>query len=202
MLRVALATENNRMDGSFFLALLRLLGVDAEPWSTSAQPFTGWQGIFKNLPEYLALAKDDGVRHALVAADNDGGGVRHPPHVETHDQAAHAQDHKAGCRACRFRERIPQDWRNEPFSACVVVPVQTIETWLLVLRDHEFANVVPEKNYDRGSLKKQFWATDLQAPDARRVEIIASALAREDALDVLRQRPSFVQFEAQVGGWS
>jgi hypothetical protein len=201
MTRLALATENNPVDGEILLRLVGRLGIQPKPWATSVRPFTGWQGIFKELPIFLELARRDGVQRALICIDNDGGARRHPAHQEDHDRVAEAQNGKAGCRTCRMLERLPEVWRAAPLEACVVVPVQAIETWLLALRNHAFANSTPENNYDRNALKKQFWADDLHAGDKRRLAVADAVLERADALVVLRKRPSFAAFENQVAGW-
>ena len=103
------------------------------------------------------------------------------------------------CRECWLQAAVPATWTARGGKTCVVVPVQTIETWLLVLRGMEFSGE-PEKTYDRRALVKRFFGSP-KPPVATRVSLAPSELRRPDALDILRARPSFQRFEARLTVW-
>jgi hypothetical protein len=103
---------------------------------------------------------------------------------------------------CWLNQRIPETWKGAQSThrACIIVPVQTLETWLLVLKEHDFENRRPEQTYDRPSLKKKFYGRPI--PSSRRcTELALEQLRRPDALDILRLRPSFQHFEQQLRSW-
>lgn len=82
------------------------------------------------------------------------------------------------------------------------MPVQTIETWLLVAAGRPLGNPIPERNYHRRVLKAVFWGDDLHAEDAHRLRIAVEALRRPGSLAALRERPSFQRFESQLATWT
>jgi hypothetical protein len=203
MIDVAIATENNDFDGVIYRELLeRLLGKPVRDWQ-SDQPvlFTnGWVRVIQQAPTWLKLAARAGVRHALIAIDNDGA----PEHVPQHDLRAQADD-PDGCCTCRLLQKVSSAWSHDDRHACVVVPVQMIETWLLVLGGHAFATATPEQEYKPKRLKGLFKLTQFPGIDrvtqrmklARALELIR----QPQALHRLRERPSFQRFEAQVASW-
>ena len=123
---------------------------------------------------------------------------RGPEHEPDHDRASQAAD-EDGCRTCRVLHAIPAWWGSSGGRHCAVVPVQTVETWLLCIRGDDFAGD-PERSFDRWVLKKRFFGKPLPSEAVR----AAAALAQVDvprALETLRKRPSFRLFEEQVTGW-
>jgi hypothetical protein len=157
--------------------------------------FTGWQSIKSQLPYFLRLAMDAGVRHAIVAVDNDGGARRHPGHEASHDAVAHAKD-PDGCRVCAMTTWVPPDWNGDVVLA---VPVQTIETWLLVLKDPAFESHRPEGRFHKRVLKRDLFG-DVASPAARS-QLAFELLSRQDARDVLMRRPSYRHFAEQLARW-
>ena len=103
---------------------------------------------------------------------------------------------------CWLNQRIPEAWKGEQSShrACIIVPVQTLETWLLILKGHDFEGKRPEQTYDRLSLKKKFYGRPIP-PSRRCTELALEQLRRPDALDILRERHSFQHFEQQLRSW-
>jgi hypothetical protein len=195
---VAIASENDEFDAEVYRALLALvLGDEVTRWPTDMR-FTGWQSVEKQLDLYLARAAERGVRHALIGVDNDGGARRHPEHVESHDPGVHAED-PDGCCECWLRSIVPQAWRESGGQECVVVPVQCIETWLLWLRGDPL-EPSPEAVYGRRTLKTRFLGKPTP-PLTQRTKLALAQIERPDALARLRERPSFVRFEAQVLAW-
>jgi hypothetical protein len=80
------------------------------------------------------------------------------------------------------------------------VPVQTLETWLLVLKKHDFREPTPEQRYSRPALKKDLFGKPLP-PEEERTRMALRLLQVPGALELLRQRPSFQRFEARLAGW-
>jgi hypothetical protein len=146
------------------------------------------------------------VRHALLAVDNDGGAKKFLEHDPAHAELPSVTDkatlqRERLCRVCTLSAIIPPTWTAEHRRACVVVPVQTLETWVLCIQNDAFRESAPEKQYNRGALKKLCYGTDdLSAREQR--DHAVEVLSRRDALDLLRQRASFRRFEDGVRGWA
>jgi hypothetical protein len=201
MLKVAIATEND-FDGEIYRFLLEgLLGMQIERWNPDLPVrFSGWQSVCRQASTYLKLAERNGVRHALVAIDNDGGQLRHPEHEDTHEVAVQANDTERGCRVCRLLHALSKTWIAGEGVKCIVVPVQTIETWLLVVSGFVFEGSTPEKRFHRRALKRDFFGK----PEPSNPEKTRKALAvlhRPEAINILRKRRSFQHFENQLAGW-
>lgn len=198
-MKVAIAAESNHYDPEVYRFLLgRVLGIEVERWKSETL-FSGWKHVRKILPNYLDNAADAGVRHALVAIDNDGGADGPPEHESDHRTREEAAK-ECGCRTCVLLESLPLGWRGGGRRHCVVVPVQTLETWLLCVRGHEFTTKTPEQFYGRRHLKRLFFGKPMPE-EAERARLAIEHLARPGALDTLRERRSFRFFEMQVCGW-
>jgi hypothetical protein len=198
---VALATEYNPVDGQIFLALLRMLGVNAEAWgSGSANPFPGgWTKVVELWPAFLKLAERDGVERALLTIDNDGGSKRCPAHEPSHQEAEHAIDPADGCATCLLHSVTPDDWKPATGRSVIAVPIQIMESWLLWLSDPTFTK--PETTYHRRILKKRFWGELQSSGDQRRIDFALGHLGKSGALDRLMERTSFVAFAEQAARW-
>lgn len=196
MRTVAIATECDDFDAEVYRVLLELLlGEPIERWKNQFR-FSGWKNVCALASVYLEAALAEGVQHALVAIDNDGGSKRRPEHQPTHDAKAEAANPEDGCGFCLLSESTAGS--AMPLS-CLVVPVQTMETWLLVLRGDDMG-AEPERVHHRRVLKKQFFGKPLP-PVATRTDLALEQIRRPDALDILRRRPSFALFEAQLTTW-
>lgn len=199
-LEVAIASEQDAYDGEIYRLLLeRLLGRPVVRW-TGDFVFSGCKSVAKMCDAFLNAASAAGVRHALLAVDNDGGARRRPEHEATHPPVPFNLNDDDGCRECWLTSAIPASWTARDLRLCVVVPVQVIETWLLVLRGHVFASPTPEQRYDRAALKKDFFGKPIPSL-ATRIALAQALVARPDAIDVLRARPSFQRFADRVGDW-
>src|SRR5580704_8864263 len=153
-LPVAIASEQDAFDGQLYELLLeRLLGRPVARW-TGTFAFNGCRSVAKLCPAFLLAAEAAGVEHALLAVDNDGGARRRPEHEPGHVPPAFALDDDVTCRECWLTQALPASWRAEPRRSCVVVPVQVIETWLLVLRG-DALTPTPEHLNDRNVLKRR-----------------------------------------------
>jgi hypothetical protein len=162
--------------------------------------FGGCKGVLKHFPTHLADTANEGVRHALLAIDNDGGRNGPPEHDSGHvvpDEIATTP----ACRTCLVLNRLPQAWRDAQRFHCVVVPVQILETWLLCARGHRFTTRSPERFYDRDQLKELLYGKAPFPAQAERVRMALDELNGPGMLGVLRERRSFHRMEIQFRGW-
>ena len=198
---VAIASEHDAFDGEVYRLLLeRLLAQPVARW-TGSFAFNGCKSVAKLCEPFLEAAEGAGVRRALLAVDNDGGARRRPEHAAAHVPLPFDLDDDDGCRECWLTAAAPSRWNAPGQCLCVVVPVQVVETWLLVLRGDELSPT-PEQacGYHRPSLKKLFFGKRIP-PLATRVALAQAQIARPDALDVLCTRPSFQRFAERLSGW-
>lgn len=196
---VAFATEFDDYDAEIYRALLALtLGQPVVRWPTELR-FNGCRSVRHLMEPFLRRAEKDAVRHALFAVDNDGGARRHPEHDDVHDVAAQALDEADGCRHCWLAQALPAWWTQGDRRTAIVVPVQTLETWLLVLRGDDLTPS-PEQVYHRDVLKKRFFGKPKPPLDVCRDQAIA-LLNEPGALERLRLRPSFQRFESAIAPW-
>ncbi|MEW5854826.1 MAG: hypothetical protein AB2A00_38980 [Myxococcota bacterium] len=198
MLTVAIATEFDDYDAEVSRVLLeQALARSVVRWQTSIR-FNGDKSVKKLAPLYVRRALAEGVRHFLFTIDNDGGQRRRPQHAPEHDEIAEAADERDGCRWCWISRAAQVD---SPAVRCIAVPVQTMETWLLVARG-EALSPSPEQCYHRPTLKKRFFGTPLPATDVR-TRLAVDVIRQPHALHALRGLRSFQLFEAQLGieGW-
>lgn len=196
---VAIATEYDDYDGEVYRFLLgRLLGAEVKKWRTEMR-FSGDRTVRGLADLYLRKAAEQGVRHALFAIDNDGGARRRLEHEDSHDPTEESIEEADRCRVCWLHQALPPSWLAEGRMLCVVVPVQTLETWLLCLRGDDLLPS-PEQCYARRVLKKRLFGNPLP-PVEMRCELALGLLGRPDALERLRERKSFRHFEAQLAAW-
>lgn len=202
MITVAFATENAEFDASVYRALLeRSLGMPVEIWSSPHRlAFSGWKSVLERGPFHLEQAAQQGIRHALLAIDNDGGSTRRLQHQPTHIPTQQAQNIDDGCAHCLLHHiALPSSWKESGFFHALAVPVQTLETWLLVLRGDDMGSL-PERQFDRKFLKRKFFGQPLP-PEEIRIKLALEQIQKPNALDILRHRPSFRLFEEQLAPW-
>ncbi len=126
-LEVAIASEQDAYDGEIYRLLLeRLLGRPVVRW-TGDFVFNGYKSVAKACDAFLHAASAAGIRHALLAVDNDGGARRHPEHEVTHPPVPFNLNDDEGCRECWLTATIPSSWTTGEMRLCVVVPVQVID---------------------------------------------------------------------------
>lgn len=202
MLTVAIATESENFDAEAYRALLsKLLGEEVARWRTDMR-FSGWKSVCREIPLYLDRAAEAGVTRALVAIDNDGGAKRRPEHDPAHVSAHQASDPDDGCAFCLLTEAVPTSWVVGGRKQCLVVPVQVIETWLLVIRG-DTLSPSPEQAYAyaRPVLKKRFFGDGIRS-QVTRTAMALEQIQRPDALERLRALRSFRLFAEQVDRWA
>ncbi len=196
---VALATEFDDYDAEIYRALLALtMQQDVVRWPTELR-FNGCRSVRHLMEPFLRQAEKSDVRHALFAIDNDGGARRHPEHDDLHDVAAQARDEVDGCRHCWLTDALPAWWTEGGRRAAIVVPVQTLETWLLTLRGDDLLPSA-EQVYNRDVLKKRFFGRPKPPITVCRDQAL-TLLKQDDALERLRRRPSFRRFEVAIDSW-
>lgn len=197
---VAIASENDAYDGQLYAHLAAaILAQPITKWVGSYN-FSGYKSVAKTAAGFLGDAWNAGARHAILAVDNDGGSKTKPQHAPTCGPVTFNIDDKVGCRECWLGSAMPPSWAANGGKHCIVVPVQTIETWLLAIRGDQLSNATPEKNYDRPALKKAFFRQPA-LPIAAKVQLALTELTKPDALTILAQRPSFVRFRDQLTAW-
>ena len=199
-LTVAIASESNEYDAPIYCHLLeRLLpGVSVQVW-TGAFQFNGCRAVAKLAPLFLQAARAAGVRHALLAIDNDGGLRRRREHEPSHVSPPFDPRDDDSCRECWLTGAVSMHWGPGGERLCLAVPVQTIETWLLTIRGDQMTPT-PEHVHHRPTLKKRFFGPETLSARAR-LEKARAELAKPTALAALRSRPSFQRFEARLQGW-
>lgn len=198
-LTVAIAAEGP--DGAIYRALIEaVLGRPVLAWN-GTYVFTGCKAVPKLAYPFLNAAARAGVKHAMLAIDNDGSLRKRPEHIPTHAVPVFKIDDDDTCRECWLTGAIPNVWLAGDSKNCVAVPVQTIETWLLAIRGiPAFATATPEQQYSRSVLKKMFYGKPTP-PEARRLEMAIEQLAIPGALTALSLRPSFQRFKAKIADW-
>ena len=198
-LHVAIASENDHVDREVYRRLLELsLSRPVRAFETDMQ-FGGRMTVRSLANAFLDRAHAQGVRHALVAIDNDGELNSRPEHADTHDRASELSNPKRGCRTCLLESCVAPRWHERGGFLCLAVPVQTIETWLLIARGHVFEGS-PESNVHRNTLKRTLYGMR-KPPMQQSLAAALHAIAQPDALVRLRERPSFMRFEQQLRAW-
>lgn len=199
-LTVAIASESPYDKEIYRYLASTILNREIIGW-TGGYTFTGCKAVAKLAPQFLKIAADREIRHAILAVDNDGGSISRPEHADDHIAPVSLTDDDA-CRECWLRQAIPPCWTANGAKVCIAVPVQIIETWLLAIRGTSpFTAPSPEQQYHRDPLKKAFFFGKKGLPVASRIELALAELQKPNALAVLAQRPSYVRFAAGFATW-
>jgi hypothetical protein len=158
----------------------------------------GWANALKLAPTIARAAYHRGLDGAVFAIDNDGAA---PTHLPSH------QDAVPGCRLCELRTaaRIqePLSWPRPdlpPLRYVFAVPVQTIETWLLLAREHDFKGQAESLGHEpNGRRKLKKWLYGMEQPDRETMRSAALPLAKSFDLEALAKvSPSFAAFLNQL----
>lgn len=169
----------------------------------------GWDFVLSFIPNALKRFYAQCAQFAIVGVDNDGdvdldrAGANEDPNHPRHDN--HHGAVLAGCRYCQIMQAIAQvrpqlNWiPKKPGSTwpiLVAVPVEMIETWLLILRDGN-----PSFQRRPRSVQKQLL---YGRPVATKSEVLRVALplvhnmTAADAAGLARVSPSFQDFSGQI----
>jgi hypothetical protein len=171
-------------------------------------PGRGWQFVLEFIPKALKRFYGRCAQIAVVAMDNDGdldldqAGLsedpKHPRHAN-HVEAAHPE-----CRYCMVvdvvsRIRSELNWipkkPGRTWPILVAVPVEMIETWLLILKGD------PDVERRRRSIQKQRLYGKPVTTTSERMSVVLPLihLMQQPDIDNLRQRSaSFRDFHDQV----
>lgn len=157
----------------------------------------GWSTALKLAPIVSREAFNAGLVGAVFCIDNDG--------AVPHDN--HAPQDETDCRLCALERAARCDevrrWPRpalKPLAFVFAVPVQVMETWLLVGRGTPppgNQDLVGRTPNERRQLKQQLYGT--QAPDERLMLNVAIPIVERMNLDdVARRSGSFRAFRAVV----
>lgn len=196
---VAIASESNQFDREVYRRLLELvLEIGVSAFKTDIE-FGNRTRVRTLANAFLERVLGQGVRHALFAIDNDGGMARRPAHDPAHNRIEQMTNPNDACSTCLMDSSVAPKWYELGVQVVFVVPIQTIETWLLVAQGSPFEGR-PENTYHRPTLKKRLYGKP-EPPVARRLEVALSVLSDPNALERMRALQSFVLFEQQVRSW-
>jgi hypothetical protein len=158
----------------------------------------GWANALQLAPIIAKAAHQRGLDGAVFAIDNDGA---MPTHQPSH------QEPTPGCRLCELRAaaRIqePLSWQRPglpPLRYVFAVPVQAVETWLLLARGHDFKGQAESLGHEpNGRRKLKKWLYGDETPDRETMRHAALPIARSFDLEALAKvSPSFEAFLSQL----
>jgi hypothetical protein len=198
-MKFAFCVEDDTDEDVFRVLLSRVFQSEVVP-SEKQYRFArgGWSNALRLAPIISKAAHREGLDGALFAIDNDGAG---PAHLASHEEAL------KGCRFCELRAaaRIhePLSWPRPALPALkyvFAVPVQTLETWLLLARGHDFKGKSETLGNDpsgRGQLKQ--WLYGAERPDRATMRQAALPIAGSADVEALAGKsPSFAAFLSQL----
>ncbi|MFL6389581.1 MAG: hypothetical protein ACJ71U_19040 [Terriglobales bacterium] len=168
----------------------------------------GWQFVLELIPKALKRFYAQCAQLAVIGVDNDGNvdldiaGISEDPRHPRHDN--HPGTVVAICRYCMIAHAISQtrpqlNWiQKKPGTAwpiLIAVPVEMIETWLLILKG------VPGIQRERRSIQKQMLYGKPAATKAD-VERVALPLVRSMTPEIIdgliQESASFRNFHDQI----
>lgn len=214
MAHVYLLSEDDFDDQVYVWLLEAILGVRVDPLTMRLRRGGGVGEVRKKLPLLTSIIRRTGPvddAYFLVALDNDRA-FEHPTHAPT--------PHGSGerCRTCALTDAIhdamPDGW---PIAGAVAVPVQMLESWLLLL--HDAGAFAHESALPSCALRDQALARRLCGPNpppqlkdlletarlargaATRLDLAFECILGMSAADLARRSPSFARFWTEVARW-
>jgi hypothetical protein len=198
-MKFAFCVEDGTDEDVFRILLSRVLGMEVAPSETSYRfARGGWNSAIRLAPIIAKDAYHKGLDGALFAIDNDGAA---PTHSVAHKDGAE------GCRLCELRAAArvhePLSWPRHGLPTLrylFAVPVQTLETWLLLGRGHDFkgeSEMVGRDPAGRAKLKRLLYGVEQPDRDTMR----KAALPLAESLDVgalAKTSSSFADFLTQL----
>jgi len=198
-MKLAFCVEDDTDEDVFRVLLSRILGAPVVP-SEKQYRFArgGWTNALRLAPIIAKDAYHQGLDGALFAIDNDGAA---PTHVPAHKEPV------KGCRACELRTAArlhePLAWPRHGLPALrylFAVPVQSIETWLLLARGHDFKGESETLGRDatgRAKLKSLLYG--MAHPDRKTMRSAALPIAEKLDVNALEKvSESFADFLTQL----
>jgi hypothetical protein len=198
-MKLAFCVEDDTDEDVFRVLLSRAWKTEVVPDEKPLRfPRGGWSQALRLAPIIAKAAHHRGLDGALFAIDNDGAT---PTHTSAHQEEA------PGCRLCELRTAAkvhePLSWPRPGLPALrylFAVPVQALETWLLLARGHDFkgqAETLGKDQPGRAKLKQLLYGMAL--PDRDTMRSIALPIAESLDLEALaKQSPSFEAFLTQL----
>jgi hypothetical protein len=195
-MKLAFCVEDETDEEIFAVILNRALGTPIEADKTTYRFRRGGCSQALELAPLVALrAANAGLDGALFAIDNDGK----PEHT-----AAHSND--PSCRFCQLQEAAnvakPLGWSRPGLPSLryfFAVPVQVIETWLLIVKGHPFSGrpeAVGVDSAGRRLLKRWLYGNDFASRN--RIREVAIPLAeRLNPQSLANLSSSFAEFLRQ-----
>jgi hypothetical protein len=208
-----LLTEDDSDDQIFLFLMEMMTGRRLDIVTTKLRRGGGIGEVRKKLPYMIALIRRAGVQASAVftvALDNDRA-PEHPNHV--------IRAHVAGtvCRHCgllgTLHELFPDGW---PIPRAIAVPVQMLETWLLLMHDRVKYPVesalplcarreqpVAVRHYGPNPPPQLKDLVDLEreAAGLSRADFALECIGGLDVEDLATRSPSFSLFRDQVAAW-
>jgi hypothetical protein len=198
-MKLAFCVEDDTDEDVFRILLTRIWGAEVTPDETAYRiPRGGWTQALRLAPIIARAAYRNGLDGALFAIDNDGAA---PTHLVTHGDVI------PGCRFCELRAAAkvqePLSWPRPGLPVLryvFAVPVQALETWLLLAKGHDFKGESETLGRDpagRAKLKKLLYRMEQPDRDTMR----KAALPIAESLDVAaleKTSPSFAAFLTQL----
>src|SRR5687768_12614608 len=158
MLTIAFCVEDKTDEIIFQTLISRIMGEEIVPDATEYRRRRGggWTEVMKHAHAYAQRAWTAQLDALFIAIDNDG---------TTQHSSTHSSSPMNDCRRCRLpvlakATEILSRPRSTPFTILYGVPVQIIETWLLLARGFAFSGapetygIGPE---DRKTLKAELY---------------------------------------------
>ncbi len=200
-MKLAFCTEDRTDDEILRAIIEKILGesVEALPRNFVMRRSGGWQDALRIAPAIARAVFHSDAHGAVFVIDNDGA----PPHHEAHEQTPLPE-----CRLCALRAaaRVSEvaKWSRPalaPLQFIFAVPVQVLETWLLLAAGRFPHNLKAEQfgttSQERRRLKQELYGDELASRDER----LAAALPIAQRFDVnttCAVSPSLSEFAEQL----
>jgi hypothetical protein len=221
---VYILSEDDNDDLFYQGCLNKITGIIHEFVPLRLRKGGGIAEVRKKLPILLRTIQYSGhIENAwfLLALDNDRSPT-HPNHIKPADFSKLSKsDQKKNCRYCEIEkavvEKLGSDRQSWPMKGAIAVPVQMLETWLLLIAnpnqyvDEQQLPIFAEQNsasardYYKSNPSKQL--KDLKKDERQRLEISADRQLCEycaeqlNPADLSQRSPSFKQFMDEVMAW-
>lgn len=200
-MKLAFCTEDRTDDEILRAMTERILGepVEALPTNLVLRRSGGWQEALRIAPMIAKAVFRTEAHGAVFVIDNDGD----PPHEPAHEQAP-----LDDCRLCALRGSAAvhevSAWSRPalpPLQFVFAVPVQLLETWLLLGARRFPHNQQPTRfgttPQERRQLKRELYGDD-RATRERRLSIAVPIAQQLNVAEVCAESASLADFARQL----
>jgi hypothetical protein len=212
MRHVYLLSEDDFDDQVYVLVLEALLATRVERLPMRLRRGGGVGEVRKKLPLLLSVIRRTGPLDDtafVVAIDNDRA-LEHPSHAPQR----HSRDEP--CRDCALTDAICAGMPDgRPIPGAIALPVQMIESWLLLMHDAERypaeSRLPPCARRDGAAARELFGATpppqlkdlvDFERGTSSKADFAVECVLRLDPASLAARSPSFARFREQVAAWA